>query len=91
MKPTGREYGLEINDNVDERYHLEKATQVACDYLNKYKEKYGSWTLAAAAYNAGTGAIDRYMNIQQPTAITTSSWETKQVVTCSVSWRSRRS
>ncbi len=65
MKPTGREYGLEINDNVDERYHLEKATQVACDYLNKYKEKYGSWTLAAAAYNAGTGAIDRYMDIQQ--------------------------
>jgi len=65
MKPTGREYGLEINDNVDERYHLEKATQVACDYLKKYKEKYGSWTLAAAAYNAGTGSIDRYMNIQQ--------------------------
>jgi membrane-bound lytic murein transglycosylase D len=65
MKPTGREYGLEINDNVDERYHLEKATQVACDYLNKYKEKYGSWTLAAAAYNAGTGSIDKYMDIQQ--------------------------
>ena len=65
MKPTGREYGLEINDNVDERYHREKATQVACDYLKKYKEKYGSWTLAAAAYNAGTGSIDRYMNIQQ--------------------------
>jgi hypothetical protein len=65
MKATGKEYGLEINDNVDERYHLEKATQVACDYLNKYKEKYGSWTLAAAAYNAGTGSIDRYMDIQQ--------------------------
>jgi hypothetical protein len=65
MKATGKEYGLEINDNVDERYHLEKSTQVACDYLNKYKEKYGSWTLAAAAYNAGTGAIDRYMNIQK--------------------------
>ena len=65
MKPTGREYGHEINDNVDERYHLEKATQVACDYLKNYKEKYGSWTLAAAAYNAGTGSIDRYMNIQQ--------------------------
>jgi hypothetical protein len=65
MQPTGKEYGLEINDNVDERYHLEKATQVACDYLNKYKEKYGSWTLAAAAYNAGTGSIDRYMDIQQ--------------------------
>jgi membrane-bound lytic murein transglycosylase D len=65
MKATGKEYGLEINSNVDERYHLEKATQVACDYLNKYREKYGSWTLAAAAYNAGTGAIDRYMGIQK--------------------------
>ena len=65
MKATGKEYGLEINDNVDERYHLEKSTQVACDYLNKYKEKYGSWTLAAAAYNAGTGSIDKYMDIQK--------------------------
>ena len=65
MKATGREYGLEINDNVDERYHLEKATQVACDYLNKYREKYGSWTLAAAVYNAGTGSIDKYMDIQK--------------------------
>ena len=32
MKTTGKESGLEINTNVDERYHLEKATQVACDY-----------------------------------------------------------
>ena len=44
MKATGREYGLEINGNVDERYHLEKSTEVACRYLQKYKEKYGSWT-----------------------------------------------
>jgi len=65
MKPTGREYGLEINDNVDERYHLEKSTEVACRYLQKYKEKYGSWTLAAAAYNAGPGSINKYMGIQQ--------------------------
>jgi hypothetical protein len=50
---------------VDERYHLEKSTQVACDYLKKYREKYGSWTLAAAAYNAGTGSIDKYMDIQK--------------------------
>ncbi len=67
MKATGKEYGLEINDNVDERYHLEKSTQVACDYLKKYREKYGSWTLAAAAYNAGTGSIDKYMDIQKAT------------------------
>lgn len=65
MKATGKEYGLEVNDNVDERYHLEKSTEVACRYLKKYKEKYGSWTLAAAAYNAGTGAIDRFMSVQQ--------------------------
>ena len=65
MKATGREYGLEINDNVDERYHLEKSTEVACSYLQKYKEKYGSWTLAAAAYNAGPGSINKYMGIQK--------------------------
>jgi hypothetical protein len=65
MKATGKEYGLEVNENVDERYHLEKATEVACEYLKKYREKYGSWTLAAAAYNAGTGAIDRHMEYQK--------------------------
>ncbi|WP_373073197.1 lytic transglycosylase domain-containing protein [Zeaxanthinibacter enoshimensis] len=65
MKATGREYGLEINDNVDERYHLAKATEAACKYLQKYKNKYGTWTLAAAAYNAGTGSIDKFMGIQE--------------------------
>lgn len=65
MKPTGKAYGLEINANVDERYHLEKSTEVACRYLNKYKKKYGNWTLAAAAYNAGTGSIDKYLGIQK--------------------------
>jgi len=65
MKPTGKEYGLEINANVDERYHLEKSTQVACDYLNKWKSRFGSWTLTAAAYNAGPGGIQKYMNTQK--------------------------
>lgn len=65
MPATGREYGLEINSNVDERYHLAKATQVASEYLKKYKEKFGSWTMAAASYNAGPGAIRKYMGIQQ--------------------------
>ncbi len=65
MKLTGKEYGLEINSNVDERYHLEKSTEVACKYLQKYKDKYGSWSLAAAAYNAGPGSISKFMDIQQ--------------------------
>ncbi len=65
MKATGRQYGLEINSNVDERYHIEKATEVACKYLNKYKKKYGNWTLTAASYNAGTGSIDRYLGSQK--------------------------
>lgn len=65
MKATGREHGLEINDNVDERYHIEKATEVACQYLLESKEKFGSWTLAAAAYNAGNNGIDKRLEEQE--------------------------
>ena len=65
MRATGREHGLEVNGNVDERYHLEKATEVACDYLKKAKENLGSWTLAAAAYNAGNAGIKRRLDAQQ--------------------------
>ena len=65
MRATGKEYGLEVNTNVDERYHLEKATEVACRYLRKYKEKFGSWTLAAAAYNAGPGGVNKQLTIQK--------------------------
>lgn len=64
MKATAKENGLEVNANVDERYNLEKATQVACNYLNKAKERFGSWTLAAAAYNAGNAGVSRRMKTQ---------------------------
>ena len=64
MPATGRENGLEVNDNVDERYHLEKSTEVACEYLLRSKKELGSWTLAAAAYNAGNSGISRYLNEQ---------------------------
>jgi len=57
MKGTGKEYGLEINSYVDERYNLEIATRVAAEYLISAKEKFGNWTLAAAAYNAGRSGI----------------------------------
>lgn len=68
MKATGREHGLEVNDNVDERYNLEKATEVACDYLKKAKESLGSWTSAAAAYNAGNYGISRRLKEQDVTS-----------------------
>ena len=64
LKEAGRENGLEINDNVDERYHLEKATRAACDYLIKAKERLGNWTLAAAAYHAGNFGIEKRLNQQ---------------------------
>jgi len=64
MRLTGRENGLEINTNVDERYNLELATEVACKYLLKAKEKFGSWTLAAASYNAGLAGISRRLAAQ---------------------------
>jgi hypothetical protein len=64
MKSTGKEYGLEINNNVDERNNIKLSTQVACQYLLKAKEKFGSWTLAAASYNAGMGRISSELERQ---------------------------
>ncbi|MCL5129527.1 MULTISPECIES: lytic transglycosylase domain-containing protein [unclassified Algibacter] len=64
MPATGRENGLEVNNNVDERYNLEMATEVACKYLLKSKEELGSWTLAAAAYNAGNAGVSRRLKEQ---------------------------
>ena len=65
LKATAKEAHLEVNDNVDERYHLEKATEAACDYLLKSHENFGSWSLAAAAYNAGNRRIRENMNTQK--------------------------
>lgn len=67
MKATGQENGLEINDNVDERYHLEKSTEVACKYLLTAKERFGTWTLAAASYNAGMYGISKQIDNQSVT------------------------
>jgi len=67
MKTTGRENGLEINKNVDERFHLEKSTRVACKYLKNAHKRFGSWTAAAAAYNGGVTGISRQMKKQKVT------------------------
>nr|WP_093240005.1 transglycosylase SLT domain-containing protein [Psychroflexus halocasei] len=65
LSQTGREYGLEVNSNVDERYHIEKSTRAACQYLKKAKEKFGTWSLAAASYNRGMSGISRQMERQK--------------------------
>lgn len=57
MEATGKEYGLEINQYVDERFHVEKSTLVACKYIKKAYHKFGSWMAVAASYNAGMGRI----------------------------------
>lgn len=65
MKSTGEAYGLEINNEIDERYHLEKATRAACAYLKKAKAELGTWTLAAAAYNRGLYGVKRDLSSQK--------------------------
>ena len=64
MPETAKEKGMEVSDEVDERYHLEKSTEAACKYLLKAKEKFGSWTLAAASYNGGMNGISKKMEEQ---------------------------
>ena len=64
MKTTGREYGLEVNDNIDERYHVEKATAAACQYLKDAYEKYQDWVAVAASYNAGQARISSQLEKQ---------------------------
>jgi hypothetical protein len=65
MPATAKEKGMEVSDEVDERYHLEKSTEAACKYLVSAKEKFGSWTLAAASYNGGMNGISRKIEEQE--------------------------
>ncbi len=59
MPSTAKSYGLEVNEEVDERLHLEKSTLAACQYLKEAHTRFGSWTLAAAAYNRGPAGVER--------------------------------
>lgn len=70
MPATGREYGLEVNANIDERYHVEKATVAACKYLKEAYARYGNWLSVAASYNAGQGRISSELRKQQATRAT---------------------
>ncbi len=62
---TAQEYGLEVNSEIDERYHIEKSTYAACSYLLKAYKKYGSWAMVAAAYNGGMAGVERQMTRQK--------------------------
>jgi hypothetical protein len=65
LKAVGQQYGLEINGEIDERYHIEKSTLAACKMLNDYYKKFKSWTLVAAAYNMGINRLSRLMSQQK--------------------------
>ena len=64
MPATAKERGMEVNDEVDERYHLEKSTEAACRYLLDAKSRLGSWTLAAASYNGGLAGVNKQITSQ---------------------------
>ena len=67
MEDTGKESGMIINREIDERYDLAKSTRFACKYLLKAYEKYGSWTMAAASYNNGFSGLSEQVDIQKET------------------------
>jgi Transglycosylase SLT domain len=61
MSPTAREYGLAVGRRVDERTNPAKSTDAALTYLTKLHKRFGSWYLAAAAYNSGQGTVSKAM------------------------------
>lgn len=65
MKTTAQGYGLEVNSQVDQRYHVEMSTEAACKYLQEAYDRYGSWSLVAASYNMGMGGVNKQLEKQQ--------------------------
>ena len=64
IKSTGEKYGLTINDDIDMRNNIEASTEAACRYLKDLKQRFGSWTSAAAAYNCGEGGLGRRYKLE---------------------------
>lgn len=64
LEQAGKEYGLIINDEVDQRYDIVAATHAACRYLNSAYRRFGSWSMAAASYNMGQGGLQRSASVQ---------------------------
>lgn len=64
LKGTAKEFDLEVDKYVDERYSVKKSTEAACKYLQKSYEEFGNWTMAAASYNAGISGMNRQIDRQ---------------------------
>lgn len=62
---TAKQYGLEVNDEVDERYDVEKETAAACRYFKKAYDMYGNWESVAASFNGGTARVTKELDAQQ--------------------------
>lgn len=65
LKDTGKQYDLEINEDVDERFNLEKSTRAACNFLQELHDSFGNWTMAAAAYNMGAQGLRKESDNQK--------------------------
>jgi hypothetical protein len=65
VESTGKKYGLEINNTIDERYHVEKSTEAACRYLRDSYSMFGSWVSAAASYNLGQAGMNLQLERQK--------------------------
>ena len=65
MERTAKEYGLEINKDVDMRYNVELETEAACRYFLKSYDIYHNWTLVAASFNAGTRRLNKFLKEQK--------------------------
>ena len=74
MPATGREFGLEVNSNIDERYHIEKETKAACKYLKDAYQKYGNWLCVAAATMPGKDASPHNCRSKWWTRLSTYGW-----------------
>ena len=67
-KATAATYHLEVSAEVDERFHIEKETKAACDFLKDAYRKFGDWMTVAASYNAGQGGITARLSEQKQTS-----------------------
>jgi hypothetical protein len=65
LDKTAVNYGLTVNENIDERYHVERATEAACKYFKEAYNKFGSWTLVAASYNMGINGLNKQIETQK--------------------------